>query len=57
MELEVVPENVVPVLHKEQVDYKVKKVNRRCRSGRGVGGGRDEWSKILKLVRNGDQGL
>ena len=57
MELEVVPENTVPVLHKEQMDYKAKKANRRCWSGRGAGGGRNEWSKILKLIRNGDQGL
>ena len=57
MELEVVPENVVAVLHKEQVDYKAKKVNWRCRSGGGAGGGRNEWSKIPKLVGNGKQGL
>ena len=49
MELEVVPENTVAVLHKEQVDYKAKKVNWRCRSGR------NEWSKIPKLVGNGNQ--
>ena len=47
MELEVVPENAVAVLHKEQVDCKAKKVNWRCRSG---GGGGNEWSKIPKLV-------
>ena len=56
MELEVVPENAVAVLHKEQVDYKAKKVNWRCQSG---GGGGNEWSKIPKLVGNGNgnQGL
>ena len=53
-ELEVVPENAIPVLYKEQVDSKAKKADWRRRSGRGAGGGRNEWSKIPKLVGNGN---
>ena len=49
--MEVVPENVVAVLHKEQVGYEAKKADQRHWSGGGAGGGRNEWSKILKLVR------
>ena len=57
--MEVVPENAVPVLHKEQVEYEAKKADWRRRSGGGAGGGRNEWSKIPKLVGNGNgkQGL
>ena len=31
--MEVVPENAVPVLHKEQVEYEAKKADWRRRSG------------------------
>ena len=42
--MEVVPENAVPVLRKEQVDSKAKKADRRRRSVGGARGSRNEWS-------------